>query len=183
MKENDLNNKTLGGSKYTEFRKLFTSKKRIYSNLDLNKILMADIEPYLFQKTNSLKFLLDRIYSILISLTKLIVNVYLFEYILFEKSKGSSTWFIISPNIRNSYLREANMLSAKSNPAIISWKKIKNNKNVIDRLSRIIILFKLFKISYFNKISLLENINLAKTSFITVDLFSTSSIDSSIHLN
>ena len=104
MKENDLNNKTLGGSKYTEFRKLFTSKKRIYSNLDLNKILMADIEPYLFQKTNSLKFLLDRIYSILISTIKLIVNVYLFEYILFKKSQGSSTWFIISPNIRDSYL-------------------------------------------------------------------------------
>ena len=38
-------------------------------------------------------------------------------------------------------------------------------------MSRIIILFKLFKISYFNKISLLQNINLAKTSFIALDLY------------
>lgn len=173
MKQNDLNNETFEGPKFTEFRKLFTNKKRIYSNLDLNKILMADIdiEPHLLQKTNGLKFLLDRIYSIFISVIKLIVNVYLFEHILFEKSKGSSTWFIISPSVRDSHLEETNKLSAKSNPTIMSWKKIRNNKNVIDRLSRIIILFKLFKISYFNKISLLENINLAKTSFIAVDLF------------
>ena len=171
MKKNNLNNENFEGPKFTEFMKLFTNKKRIYNNLDLNKILMADIEPYLFQKTNGLKFLLDKIYSILISVIKLIVNVYLFEYILFEKSKGSLTWFIISPNIRDNYLEEANELSAKSNPTIISWKKIKNNKNVIERLSRIIILFKLFKISYFNKMSLLQNINLAKTSFIALDLF------------
>lgn len=173
MKQNDLNNETFEGPKFTEFMKLFTNKKRIYNNLDLNKILMADIdiEPHLLQKTNSLKFLLDKIYSIFISVIKLIVNVYLFEHILFEKSKGSSTWFVISPSVRDNHLEETNELLTKSSPTIISWKKIRNNKNVIDRLSRIIILFKLFKISYFNKISLLENINLAKTSFIAVDLF------------
>ena len=171
MQKNNLNNETFEGPKFTEFRKLFTNKKRTYSNLDLNKILMADIEPYLVQKNNGLKFLLDKIYSILISTIKLIVNVYLFEYILFEKSKGSSTWFIISPSVRDNYLEEVSGLSIKSNPTIISWKKTKNNKNVIDRVSRIIILFKLFKISYFNKISLLQNINLAKTSLIALDLF------------
>ena len=171
MKKNNLDNETFEGLKFTEFRKLFTNKKRIYNNLDLNKILMADIEPYLFQKTNGLKFIFDKIYSILISIIKLIVNVYFFEYILFEKSKGSSTWFIISPSLRDNYLEEANELSTKSNPTIISWEKIKNNKNVIDRLSRIIILFKLFKISYFNKVSLLQNIDLARTSFIALDLF------------
>jgi hypothetical protein len=179
MKKNNLNSETVEGPKFEtvegpkfkEFRKLFANKKRIYNNLDLNKILMADVEPYLFKKTNSLKFILDRIYTILTSVIKIIVNVYLFEYVLFEKSKGSSTWFIVSPSLRDNYLEEANELSTISNPTLISWKKIKNNKNVLDRLSRIIILFKLFKISYFNKISLLQNINLAKISFIALDLF------------
>lgn len=171
MRKNNLNNYTFEGPKFTEFRKLFTNKKRTYKDLDFNKILMADIEPYLFQKTNALKFIFDRVYSIFVSMIKLIVNVYLFEYVLFEKSKGNSTWFIISPSLRDNYLKEANELSTNSNPTIISWKKIKNNKNFINRLSRIIILFKLFKISYFNKISLLQNINLTKTSFIALDLF------------
>ena len=115
------NIKIFEGPDYTKYRESFFRKKRIFKNLDLNKVLMADIAPELYTKSKKFYVLFKDLYLIPLNIFKLIINVYLFEYILFEKEKGNRTWFIISSSIRNSYYEEAMMSVRDSSPTVVSW--------------------------------------------------------------